>query len=160
MVGSLEAPQPPPKLTSTVLIKSVTNGADDSQENALTAGLDSLGGEGGLPRDGSGHAGGRANITLDVLEIGEPADQVEGAEGFPDVTGIGGKIGQWIAGFDGTAVAAVELANFTRHGRADFEIADAGDEGPGVHIIAQLQPVPECARSCRVDGERTQHGGQ
>ena len=67
VLGSLEASQPPPKLTSTVLIKSVTNGADDSQENVLTAGLDSLGGEGGLPRDGRGHAGGRANITLDIF---------------------------------------------------------------------------------------------
>jgi hypothetical protein len=81
------------------------------------------------------------------VQIGGLADQVEGAEGFPDVTGIGRKIGQWIAGFDGTAVAGVEFSNFSRNGRPDFEIADAGDERTRVHIIAQLQPVLKCAKT-------------
>src|ERR1039458_1448060 len=63
--------------------------------DSSTAGLDSPGGEGGLPRDGLGHAGDRVSVALDVFEIGGLADEVEGAEGFPDVVGIGGKIGEW-----------------------------------------------------------------
>jgi hypothetical protein len=89
------------------------------------------------------------------VQIGGLADQVEGAEGFPDVTGIGRKIGQWIAGFDGTAVAGVEFSNFSRNGRPDFEIADAGDERTRVHIIAQLQPGTQVCQNPGQDPDKT-----
>ena len=75
------------------------------------AGLDGFGGKGGLPRDGFGHAADRAQVALHVFEIGGLADEVESAEGLPDVMGIRGKIGEWITGSDGTAVAGVEVAD-------------------------------------------------